>query len=93
MQAEGIYTYQGYAPLYRERLFITNEGEYPWLKGYNYLELKLPETERLADEESIWLRQNHLLGNVDDIMDVANAFSKVTEEMRKNPDPFLTYNT
>lgn len=92
MQAEGVYTYQGYAPLYREKLFITNENEYPWLKGYNYSDISLPETERLADEESIWLRQNHLLGSKEDVIDVANAFIKVTESMRKNPDPFLSLN-
>ncbi|MBT3300402.1 MAG: DegT/DnrJ/EryC1/StrS family aminotransferase [Candidatus Marinimicrobia bacterium] len=91
MQAEGIFTYQGYTPLYREQLFITNTDEYPWLKGYDYGNLNFPNTEKFANEESIWLRQNHLLGTKDDIQDVINAFEKVTQAMNENPELFQQY--
>ncbi len=89
MQAEGIYTYGGYTPLYRERLFITNAAEYPWLKGRNYGALKLEVTEQIADEEIVWLKQNHLLGSADDINDIITAFVKVTDYIKQNPDTLL----
>ncbi|MFQ6605347.1 MAG: DegT/DnrJ/EryC1/StrS family aminotransferase [Fidelibacterota bacterium] len=88
MQAEGVYTYGGYTPLYRERLFITNDAEYPWLKGRDYQNLKLPVTERIADEEVVWLKQNHLLGTEDDIKDIITAFDKVTTALKQHPEEF-----
>tara|TARA_Y100000590_G_scaffold14828_2_gene17824 strand:+ start:4207 stop:5433 length:1227 start_codon:yes stop_codon:yes gene_type:complete len=88
MQAEGIYTYMGYTPLYREKLFVTDVDEYPWLKGYDYGTLSMPVTERIADEEAIWLKQNHLLGDAQDAQDIIDAFEKVTSELRKSPELF-----
>ncbi|MFQ6613969.1 MAG: hypothetical protein ACE5D1_03915, partial [Fidelibacterota bacterium] len=89
MQAEGVYTYAGYTPLYRERLFSVDTREYPWLEGRSYADLNLPVTERLATEEAVWLKQNHLLGNRQDIQDIMDAFTKVTDTMRSDPKPFL----
>ncbi len=88
MQAEGVYTYRGYVPLYKENLFITNPREYPWLEGRDYQSLHLKKTERLCNEQSIWLKQNHLLGTDQDIQDIINAFEKVTTVMKTNPDLF-----
>ena len=53
MQAEGVYTYKGYNPLYREPLFITNNEEYPWLKGRDYSSLHLEKTEIFCEKEEI----------------------------------------
>jgi len=92
MQAEGVYTYKGYNPLYREPLFITNEDEYPWLKGRDYSSLFLENTETFSEKEAVWLKQNHLLGDEDDIQDIKNAFEKATEAMKQNPKPFLDFN-
>ena len=92
MQAEGVYTYKGYNPLYREPLFITNENEYPWLKGRDYSSLFLENTETFSEKEAVWLKQNHLLGDEDDIQDIKNAFEKATEAMKQNPKPFLDFN-
>lgn len=89
MQAEGVYTYAGYTPLYRERLFITNTEEYPWLKSYDYSNLEMPVTERITDREAIWLKQNHLLGSDQDIRDIIIAFEKVTDALRSKPELFL----
>ncbi len=88
MQAEGVYTYKGYTPLYREALFITNPDEYPWLKDHDYQSLSLPVTENISDNEIVWLKQNHLLGNDDDLNDIIRAFEKVTGAIKKDPDKF-----
>lgn len=88
MQAEGVYTYMGYTPLYREKLFVTDVDEYPWLKGYDYGTLSMPVTERIADEEAVWLKQNHLLGDAQDAQDIIDAFEKVTSALRKSPELF-----
>jgi len=90
MQAEGVFTYAGYTPLYRERLFAADIQEYPWLKGINFARMSFPVTERLATEEACWLKQNHLLGSEEDLQDIYDAFEKVTGEMRRNPEPFLS---
>jgi dTDP-4-amino-4,6-dideoxygalactose transaminase len=91
MQAEGIYTYQGYKPLYKEPLFITNENEYPWLKDLDYKSLNLVNTEKLSNKESVWLTHNHLLGDEEDIQDIMDAFEKVTTEMQSDPKSFLEF--
>jgi dTDP-4-amino-4,6-dideoxygalactose transaminase len=88
MQGEGVYTYKGYTPLYREKLFVTDAAEYPWLKGYDYGSLQMPVTEQLADEEAVWLKQNHLLGDSQDTQDIIDAFEKVTTALKKTPELF-----
>ncbi len=88
MRAEGVFTYAGYVPLYKEKLFITNPDEYPWLKDRNYREQFLPNTEKLCGEQSVWLKQNHLLGTAADTQDIIDAFEKVARELQKNPTLF-----
>ncbi len=88
MQAEGIFTYRGYTPLYRENLFITNTAEYPWLAEYDYRRISMPVTEKIADQEAVWLRQNHLLGDVQDTQDIVDAFEKVTTALKREPELF-----
>jgi len=77
LNGEGIPVYSGYVPLYRERLFIVNSAEYPWLKGIDFDNISLPVTERIADGEAVWLRQNCLLGSEEDTMDIVRAVEKV----------------
>lgn len=88
MQAEGIYTYAGYAPLYKEKLFVIDPKEYPWLKGRNFQHLSLPVTEMICYEEAVWLKQNHLLGNDSDTQDIIDAFEKVTVAIKNSPEKF-----
>jgi len=88
MQAEGVFTYMGYTPIYREKLFVTDTDEYPWLKDYDFLSMKMPVTERIADKESVWLKQNHLLGGSQDIQDIIDAFTKVTYALQHHPELF-----
>ncbi len=89
MQAEGVFTYAGYKPIYKEQLFITDPEEYPWLKDYDYASMSLPITERICHEESVWLKQNHLLGNDKDIQDIIDAFEKVTSVIKNHPEKLL----
>ena len=88
MQAEGVYTYKGWSPLYKEPLFSINPKEYPWLENIDYNSLFHDNTEVFAQEQAVWLRQNHLIGTDNDLEDIINAFEKVTTEMRKKPDRF-----
>jgi len=90
MQAEGVYTYGGYVPLNREKLFtLVDTKEYPWLEGINYKDMNFPVTEKLCMEEAVWLKQNHLLGTKEDTNDIIMAFKKVTTAMKEEPDQFL----
>ena len=90
MQTEGVYTYGGYVPLNREKLFtLVDTKEYPWLEGINYKDMNFPVTEKLCTEEAVWLKQNHLLGNNEDTKDIINAFVKVTNAMKNAPELFL----
>jgi len=79
LNAEGIPAYTGYKPLYREDLFIVDQDEYPWLKGLDFSKLHLPITERVCDDEAIWLKQNCLLGSKNDTMDIVEAINKVVK--------------
>ena len=88
MQAEGVYTYMGYTPLYREKLFVTDGKEYPWLEDYDFASMEMPVTERLADKEAVWLKQNHLLGDDNDTQDIIDAFEKVTTSLKNKPELF-----
>ena len=88
MQAEGVFTYKGWSPLYKEPLFSINPKEYPWLEGRNYGDLFHSGTEIIAEEQAVWLRQNHLLGSSDDLKDVVDAFEKVSNALKKNPEKF-----
>lgn len=90
MQTEGVYTYGGYVPLNREKLFtLVDTQEYPWLEGINYKDMNFPITEKLCTEEAVWLKQNHLLGTKEDTNDIIMAFKKVTTTMQEEPDQFL----
>ncbi|MFC1550265.1 DegT/DnrJ/EryC1/StrS family aminotransferase [Candidatus Neomarinimicrobiota bacterium] len=91
MRAEGVFTYEGYTPLNREKLFIVNTDEYPWLKDLNYQKMYFPVTERIANEEAVWMRQSMLLGSRQDTQDIIDAFVKVTTALNYNPDLFRDY--
>ena len=88
MRAEGVYTYAGYKPLYREDIFQGKGNDFPWLKNINYSNISCPVTEQIADYQSIWLTQNHLLGDESDINDIINAFEKVTMTLKNYPEKF-----
>jgi dTDP-4-amino-4,6-dideoxygalactose transaminase len=88
MQAEGVFTYAGYIPLYREKVFNGKNDDFPWLKEVDYHEMSYPVTELIADQQSVWLTQNHLLGNDRDTQDIIDAFQKVTTALKHTPEIF-----
>ncbi len=68
LDAEGIPTWRGYNPLYREGLFVEEYGA-----------LNLPVTEHACERGSFWLGQHMLLGEREDMDDIADAMVKVWE--------------
>ena len=88
MRAEGVNTYAGYNPLYREKVFDNQDDDFPWLKDIDYAGISCAETELIADYQSVWLTQNHLLGNDRDTQDIINAFEKVTTALKQMPELF-----
>ena len=89
MQAEGVYTYKGWSPLYKEPLFSLNPKEYPWLKDVNYNNLYHANTETFSEKQAVWLKQNHLIGSEEDTNDIINAFEKVVSAIKKDSKRFL----
>ena len=89
MQAEGVFTYKGWSPLYKEPLFAINSKEYPWLEDLKYKTLYHENTEMFAEKQAVWLKQNHLIGTIDDTNDIINAFEKVVSAIKKDPKKFL----
>ena len=89
MQAEGVFTYRGWSPIYKEPLFSINPKEYPWLEGIKYKDLHHTNTEIFAEKQAVWLRQNHLIGSEEDTNDIINAFEKVVLAIKKDPKKFL----
>jgi len=88
MRAEGVNTYAGYKPLYREKVFAVQDDDFPWLSNIDYAGLSCAVTELIADYQSVWLTQNHLLGNDRDTQDIIDAFEKVTTALKKMPELF-----
>lgn len=80
--AEGIYSYAGYNPLYRENAIINATQTLGQLTGVPVASLetnieRCPVAERVCAEESCWLTQNMLLGTEKDVQDIATAIEKV----------------
>ena len=88
MRAEGVYTYAGYKPLYREKVFNGKDDDFPWLSNLDYAATSCAVTELIADYQSVWLTQNHLLGNDRDTQDIIDAFEKVTTALKQTPELF-----
>lgn len=77
LNAEGIPASSGYIPLYKFESIDRTEKEYPWLNGREYKKLFLPICENASKEESIWLYQNVLIGEKNDIDDILEAITKI----------------
>ena len=88
MRAEGVNTYAGYKPLYREKVFDSHDDDFPWLTDIDYGATSCAVTELIADYQSVWLTQNHLLGNDLDTRDIIDAFEKVTTALKQKPELF-----
>ena len=84
LAAEGIPGAAGYRPLYREPAFQERFRNYPLESPAfggkpDYSVVNCPVTERICADESIWLTQNMLLGNEEDVTQIAEAISKIQQ--------------
>ena len=78
LAAEGIPCAAGYPmPLYKQPVFINKEFmSYAMPQDLSYDEVSCPETEKACYEEFIWISQNLLLGNEEDMIAVKKAIQK-----------------
>ena len=80
-----------YEPVYRSDLFRVNSRDFPQLEGIRYDDVRCPESERAAYQESVWLPHFLLLGSERDTVDIVTAVSKIIagrDSLRKT-DPSL----
>ena len=71
-----------YESVYRSDLFKVNDRDFPQLtagreQAVDYSRVHCPVAERAAYEESVWLPQFLLLGDEEDVNDIATAVGKV----------------
>jgi dTDP-4-amino-4,6-dideoxygalactose transaminase len=85
-----------YEPVYRSDLFYATPEICPQLtvgreKPLDYSTFRCPVSERAAYHEAVWLPQFLLIGDEDDVHDVARAIGKVMENSGElaNADPAL----
>jgi len=79
-----------YEPVYRSDLFQVNVKDFPQLAA-GYGPFDCPVSERAAYEESVWLPQFLLIGEKQDVEDIARAVAKVVSHLDelRDSDPGL----
>jgi dTDP-4-amino-4,6-dideoxygalactose transaminase len=81
--AEGIPASPGYSPLYRDAMFVRNNGPSPAERflgrELDYGKVDCPACERICTEEGFWLYQKHFLGPESDMEQIAEAIRKVLD--------------
>jgi dTDP-4-amino-4,6-dideoxygalactose transaminase len=78
LSAEGIPCSAGYVPLYRQGAFRINPDTHPFpAQRIDYSKVFCPVTERVCEEEAIWLVQSLLLADRADMDDVVEAVAKI----------------
>ena len=87
LNAEGIPASPGYSlPLYKQPVFLEkNYGVYMQdaLREIDFGALNLPETEKACADEGIWLTQNVLLGEKEEMDDIVRAIAKIRERRQE----------
>src|SRR5579863_4498039 len=85
-----------YEPVYRSDLFRVNPDDFPQLKlnrdpVVDYRHCRCPVAERAAYEVAVWLPQFLLLGDEEDVEDIARAVAKVVTHLKElaSADPQL----
>ena len=79
LTAEGVPCSRGYQPLYRSDAFRVDAATHPFAGRFDYGQVRLPEVERVAEEEAVWLTQRMLLATREDMDDVVAAVRKIQE--------------
>jgi dTDP-4-amino-4,6-dideoxygalactose transaminase len=100
LDAEGIPSDgRFYEPVYRSDLFYATPENCPQLRlereqPLDYAHFRCPVSERAAYQESVWLPQFLLLGDEQDIRDIADAVAKVSANLEPlaKADPKLAGN-
>lgn len=80
LNAEGVPCSAGYVPLYKERVFLNRPQSTDLCqmsRWKDYSSVHCPVCERACYEEAVWLYQNMLLGDEQDMADIATAIAKV----------------
>jgi dTDP-4-amino-4,6-dideoxygalactose transaminase len=78
LEAEGIpCDGRFYEPVYRSPLFCASPEISPQLEGVEYGTVRCVVSERAAYEEAVWLPQFLLIGEDQDVDDIATAIAKV----------------
>jgi dTDP-4-amino-4,6-dideoxygalactose transaminase len=78
LEAEGIpCDGRFYEPVYRSDLFCASPEISPQLRDVDYRKAHCPVSERAAYEEAVWLPQFLLIGEDQDVDDIATAIAKV----------------
>jgi dTDP-4-amino-4,6-dideoxygalactose transaminase len=78
LEAEGIpCDGRFYEPVYRSDLFCASPEISAQLKGVDYSGVRCPVSERAAYDEAVWLPQFLLIGEDQDVDNVATAIAKV----------------
>ena len=92
LEAEGIpCDGRFYEAVYKSDLYYANPENCPHLTGAAKTEWHCPVAERAAYEESVWLFQFCLIGEEEDVRDLARAIEKVSAslELLSRQDPAL----
>jgi dTDP-4-amino-4,6-dideoxygalactose transaminase len=83
LNKEGIPCSSGYTPLYKQASLLKMGQDQLYSRLYvgkaDYSKVKLPITQKVCDEEEVWLYQYMLLGTKEDMDDIVNAITKVKE--------------
>lgn len=79
LAAEGVPSFIGYPkPLYRQPFFLDhNVFTYRLPKSADYGKVRCPECEKACAEEAVWILQNAMLGEKEDMEAFARAIRKV----------------
>lgn len=86
LNAEGVPCSAGYVPLYKERVFVNRPASNDLCRRSmlkDYSKVYCPVCERACAEEAVWLYQNMLLGDEEDMADIATAIAKVQRAFTK----------
>lgn len=90
LEKEGINCWDGYPPMHRNDIFNPKNSKLAvpsaFPERFDYSKLTLPETERAAELEAVWLDECVFRSGRDGVDDVIRALKKLTEnraEMEK----------
>jgi len=89
LQAEGIPSWSGYEPMYRNQLFnprlsrLAVPSAFP--QCFDYDGMHLPVTERISTAEGMWLDEAVFRAGAEGVYDVIAALRKVQNALRRDP--------